>query len=71
MISRTEIFLKNFLYYLEATLGLPCLEALSSCAGLGATLLWCTASHCGGFSPCRAQALSAWCPGVSSCGAQV
>ena len=42
MISRTEIFLKNFLYYLGATLGLPCLEALSSCAGLlscGAQLL--------------------------------
>ena len=60
-----------------AVLGLCCCTpAFSSCGKCGATLrcgAW--ASHCGGFSCCRARALGAWASvvlahGLSSCGAR-
>ena len=67
-------FLITYLLNLLAALGLHC------CAGFlwlwlaGATLrCGVQASHCGGFSCCRAQALGVWASvavacGISSCG---
>ena len=60
-----------------AALGLGCYtQAFSSCGERGATL-GCSvrASHCGGFSSCRAWALGARASvvvarGLSSCGSQ-
>ena len=34
-----------------------CTRAFSSCRVGAALYLWCTASHCSGFSGCRAHAL--------------
>ena len=58
-----------------AALGLRCcVQAFSSCSEQGATLgCGARASHCGGFSCCGAQALSARASvvaarGLSSCG---
>ena len=55
-----SVFLKLFLFiYLLAVLGLQCcMQAFSSCSKWGLLSgynAW--ASHCSGFSPCRAQAL--------------
>ena len=45
------------------------LKAFSSCSKRGLLFSWGEqASHCGGFSCCRAQALG--CTGFGSCGAQ-
>ena len=53
-----------------------CVQAFSIVMG-GVTTLGCGAgaSHCGGFSRCRAQALGSWASavgtlGLSSCGSQ-
>ena len=56
-----------FIYLFMAVLGLRCCSGFSLDAGEGAILhcgVW--ASHCGGFSCCRAQALGR--AGFSSCG---
>ena len=58
------LFLKKnkFIYLFLAVLGLCCCAgAFSSCGKQGATLrCGVQASHCGGFSCCRARALGAW-----------
>ena len=64
-----------FIYFFWTVLGLGCREqAFSSCSeqGLlciaGHRLLIAVASHCGGFSCCRAQALGTWAPGAAAQG---
>ena len=53
-------FFVFFLFLFLAALGLRCCAWLSVAAVSGATLHCCAqASHCGGFSCCRAQALGA------------
>ena len=50
-------------------LGLVAVQALSSCGERGATLhCGARASHCGGFSSCRAQALGTQASVVVACG---
>ena len=64
-------FLINlFIYLFLAVLGpCCCTPAFSSCGERG-LLFRCGAwaSHCGGFSCCRARALSAWASVVVACG---
>ena len=71
-------FLKRFIYLLLLTYG--CAGSSFLCAGLlqlqkaGATLVGVRASHCRGFSCCRAWTLGTWALvagacGLSSCGA--
>ena len=70
-------FLNKFIYFIYlflAALGLGCcVQAFSGCGERGATLrCGVQASHCGGFSCCRARALGAWASvvvarGLSSC----
>ena len=64
-----------FIYLFLAALGLRCcVQAFSSCGEREATLhCGVGASHCGGFSCCRARALSTHASvvaarGLSSCG---
>ena len=69
-------FLNKFIYlfFFLAALGLCCCTGFLQLRWAGATLhcgVW--ASHCGGFSCCRAWALGAWASvvaarGLSSCG---
>ena len=65
-----------FIYLFLAALGLCCCAwAFSSCGERGYSLLQVQASHCGGFSCCRAWALGARASvvvahGLSSCGAR-
>ena len=57
------------LYLFLVVLGLHgCMRAFSSCREWGATLPFCgvLASHCGGFSCCRAQVLGAWASVVAT-----
>ena len=63
------VFFDNFIYHLFlAVLGLCCCTGFFSSCGKRGLLSSCgvLASHCGGFSCCRARALG--CLGFSSCG---
>ena len=68
-------FLKFLIYFLAVSGLCCCAQAFSSCSKCGATLHHgARASHCGGFSCCRAWTLGAWASvvaarGLSSCGA--
>ena len=73
--STFPLFLKKFIYLFMAVLGLGCLGFLQLWRA-GATLrCGAGASHCGGFSCCRARALGAQASvvvahGLSSCGSR-
>ena len=64
------IFLALFItYLLLAALGLCCCtQAFSSCRLWGLFSYGAEASHCRGFSCCRAQAQWPWCTGSLACG---
>ena len=50
-----------YLFYFLAALGLCCcMQAFSSCGEQGYSSCGARASHCSGFSCCRARALGAW-----------